>query len=36
MNTDIIIMNADVAITDENGNKIEICSYNPEVLKIWV
>lgn len=36
MNTDIIIINTGVVITDENGNKIEVNSYNPEVLEIWV
>lgn len=36
MNTDIIIMKSNIIITDENGNKIEVYSYDPELLEIWV
>lgn len=36
MNTDIIIIKTDIVITDDDGNKVEVNSYSPELLELWV
>lgn len=36
MNNDIITIKADVMLINENGEEIEIKSFEPEYAEIWV
>ncbi len=36
MNTDSILMNSDIILTDKNGNKIDITPLKPEFVELWV
>lgn len=36
MNNDIITIKTDVILIDENGEEIEIKSFEPEYAEIWV
>lgn len=36
MNNDIITIKADVMLINENGEEIEVKSFEPEYAEIWV
>ncbi len=35
MEKDTVIINSDIELTDENGNKIDVMTLPPETLELW-